>query len=114
MPHILYVDTLAPRIVSTSPTGKLVRPSANVVVAFDDYVYDSKQFVNIYDRGSNIPLVVYRYTYYDPDTNEAVGIEIAPESYPKRDTWYTVKVTTEVNDGANNLEALKIWNFNAK
>jgi len=32
----------------------------------------------------------------------------------RRDSWYTVKVTTGVNDGANNLEASKSWNLKTK
>ena len=31
-----------------------------------------------------------------------------------RGTWYTVKVTTGVNDGANNLEAPKTWSFKTR
>ncbi len=103
------VDTVAPTVVSATPTGRLVRPSADVLVTFDDAIYDSARFVNIYKSGSSTPLAVYRYTY-----NGDNEIEIDPKSYLKRDTRYTVKVTTGVNDGANNLEAPKTWNFKTK
>ena len=46
------------QIVSGAPTGKFVGPYANVVVNFDDYVYRSKQFVNIHRKGTTTPLAV--------------------------------------------------------
>jgi hypothetical protein len=103
------VDTVAPTVVSAKPTGRLVKPSADVLVTFDDEIYRSGKFVNIYRRGSTTPLAVYRYAY-----NGDKEIEISPKSYLKRDTWYTVKVTTGVNDGANNLEVPKTWNFKTR
>ncbi len=108
------VDTVAPKIVSAKPTGRLVKPSADVVVILDDRLYKSNSFVNIYKKGSNTPLAVYRYTYEDPDSWENVGIELSPKSYLKRDTRYTVKVTTGVNDGVNNLETPYTWSFKTK
>jgi hypothetical protein len=86
-----------------------VGPYANVVVNFDDYVYRSKQFVNIYGKGTTTPLAVYRYY-----GNGSKKIEIAPKSALARGTWYTVKVTTGVTDGANNLEAPYSWNFKTR
>ena len=103
------VDTAAPKIVSAVPTGRSVRPSADVVVTFDDEIYRSGKFVNIYKRGSTTPLAVYRYAY-----NGDNEIEISPKNYLRRDTRYTVKVTTGVNDGANNLEAPKTWSFKTR
>ncbi len=52
---------------------------------------------------------VYRSAY-----NGDKEIESSPKNYLKRDTWYTVKVTSGVNDGANNLAAPKTWNFKTK
>ena len=37
-----------------------------------------------------------------------------PKNSLKPATRYTVKVTTKVNDGANNLEAPKTWSFKTK
>jgi hypothetical protein len=105
-----YVDTVAPRVLTTKPSGTRVSRYANVVVAFDDKVYGSKQFVNVYRRGSNTPLAAYRYAHSYGDKE----IEIDPKNALKSDTRYTVKVTTGVNDGANNLEAPKTWNFKTK
>jgi hypothetical protein len=50
-------------------------------------------------------LGVYRYAYGDKE------IELDPKRSLKRGTRYTVKVTTGVNDGANNLEAPYSWSF---
>jgi hypothetical protein len=86
-----------------------VGPYANVVVNFDDYVYRSKQFVNIYGKGTTTPLAVYRYY-----GNGSRKVELDPKYALKRDTWYTVAVTTEVTDGANNLAAAKTWAFKTK
>jgi hypothetical protein len=36
---------------------------ADVAVTFDDRVYNSATFVNIYKKGSNAPLDVDRYAY---------------------------------------------------
>jgi hypothetical protein len=100
------VDTIAPKVVSGKPTGRRVNRWANVLVTFDDYVYDSKQFVNIYKGISNTPLAVYRYAYGDEE------IEISPQAISQ--ARYTVKVTTGVNDGANNLEAPYSWSFKTR
>jgi subtilisin-like proprotein convertase family protein len=108
------VDTVAPTVVSATPTGRRVSRSADVKVIFDDNIYDSKQFVNIYRKGSNTPLAVYRYYEYDPNTYEDVGVEIDPKKSLRAGTTYTVKVTTGVNDGANNLEAAKTWSFKTR
>ncbi len=102
------VDTVAPKFVSGKPTGQLVSPYASVVVNFDDNVHNSKQFVNIYKGSSNTPLAVYRYAY------GGKKIEIYPKNSLRRDTRYTVKVTTGVNDGANNLATAKTWSFKTK
>jgi hypothetical protein len=80
-----------------------------VKIHFDDYVRNSKQLANIYERGSSTPLAVYRY---DGDGQEM--IELDPKRNLKRDTRYTVKVTTGVNDGANNLEAPYSWSFKTR
>ena len=40
-----------------------------------------------------------------------VKTEIDVNNWLRRDTWYTVKVTTGVNDGVNNLEARETWSF---
>ncbi len=37
-----------------------------------------------------------------------------PKNNLKGDTRYRVKVTTEVNDGANNLQAAYSWSFKTK
>jgi Big-like domain-containing protein len=37
-----------------------------------------------------------------------------PKNNLKGDTRYRVKVTTEVNDGANNLEAPYSWSFKTR
>lgn len=103
------VDTVAPSIVSFAPTGKSVRPSANVVVTFDDELYGSGRSVNIYRSGSSTPLAVDRY-FYDGE-NE---VEIAPKKNLTRGTKYTVEVTTGVNDGANSLAAAKSWSFKTR
>ena len=102
------VDTVAPKFVSGTLTGSRVSPYADVVVTLDDNVHNSKQFVNIYKGSSNTPLAVYRYAY------GSKKIEISPKNSLRRDTRYTVKVTTGVNDGANNLEAPKTWSFKTK
>jgi Bacterial Ig-like domain len=102
------VDTVKPKFVSGKPTGTLVSPYADVVVTFDDNVYDSKGFVNIYKKGSSTPLAVYRYG--DGDKK----IEVSPKNSPQRGTWYPVKVTTRVNDGANNLATPKTWSFKTR
>jgi hypothetical protein len=101
------VDTVAPKFVSGKPTGRRVSPYADVVVTFDDNVYGSTGFVNIYKRGSSTPLAVYRRAYQN-------RVELWPNNNLKRGTWYTVKVTTGVNDGANNLEAPKTWSFKTR
>ena len=103
------VDTVAPKVSTIKPTGRLVGRYAEVVVNFDDNVYKSKQFVDIYRKGTTTPLAVYRYAY-EGDKK----IEIDPKNALRGDTWYTVKVTTGVNDGANNLEAPKTWSFKTK
>jgi hypothetical protein len=77
-------------------------------VTFDDAVYRSTKFVNIYKKGSREPLPVYRNTPYDDE------IDLRPKNGLKRDTWYTVKVGTGVTDGANNLEAPYSWNFKTR
>ena len=102
------VDTAAPTVVSGTPTGRRVSRYANVMVTFDDNTYGSKKFVNVYKRGSNTPLPV---SYRDEYSKKIV---ISTKSAFRSDTWYTVKVTTGVNDGANNLEAPKTWNFKTK
>lgn len=103
------VDTVAPKFVSGTTTGRRVSPGASVVVTFDDHVYDSKQFVNIYKGASSTPLAVYRY-YGDGEKK----VEIDPKNSLRRDTRYTVKVGTGVNDGANNLEAPYSWTFKTR
>jgi hypothetical protein len=105
----IEVDTVAPKVVSATPTGRRVSQYADVKVRFDEGVLESsKRFVNIYKRGSSTPLAVYRYAYGDEE------IEIAIKGILKRDTRYTVKVSTEVTDGANNLEAPYSWNFKTR
>ncbi len=99
---------MAPKFVSGKPTGETVSPYASVVVNFDDLVHKSAPYVNIYEKGSTTPLAVSRYAYGDEE------IELSPKSALARGTWYTVKVTTGVNDGANNLEAPKTWRFKTK
>jgi hypothetical protein len=101
------VDTVAPKFVSGEPTGRRMSPYADVVVTFDDDVYASAKFVNIYKRGLSTPLRVYRKAYDN-------RIELWLNNNLKRGTWYTVKVTTEVTDGANNLEAPITWSFKTK
>jgi hypothetical protein len=96
------VDTVAPKVASVKPTGREVGLYADVVVTFDDHVYNSKQFVNIYRRGSNTPLDVWRDAY-------GKKIWLYLKNPLRRDTWYTVKVTGRVNDGANNLENPHTW-----
>jgi hypothetical protein len=106
--HYVEVDTVAPKVTSVKPTGTLVSPYTRATVTFNDDVFRSGGFVNIYKRGTNTPLAVYRYAYEDEE------IEISPKNSLKRGTWYTVKVTTGVNDGANNLAAPKTWSFKTK
>jgi hypothetical protein len=84
---------------------------ADVVVTLNDNVYGSAKFVKIYQKGSRTPLAVYPEYSYDDGDNK---IELDPKSALKRDTRYTVKVTTGVNDGANNLAAAKTWSFKTK
>ncbi len=100
---------MAPKFVSGKPTGELVGPYSSVVVNFDDLVYKSAPFVNIYKKGTTTPLAVYRY-----GGNDSKQVEIAPKASLARGTWYTVKVTTGANDGANKLAAAKTWNFKTK
>lgn len=104
------IDTAAPTIVSTAPkpAGTRVSRGADVVVTFDDQVHGSKQFVNIYKGNSSTPLAVNRYG------DGGKSIEIDPKKSLRSGTRYTVKVTTGVNDGANNLEAPYSWNFKTK
>ena len=104
------VDTVAPELVSVEPTGRFVRRSAKVLVTSNGSVYESSGFENVYERGSSTPLAVNRN---HNDTMDA-SIEIVPKRYLKRDTWYTVKVTTRVNDGVNNLEVPKTWSLKTK
>ena len=103
----LEVDTVAPNIATTKPAGRRVSRYAEVMVTFDDNVYKSAKFVNIYKRGSSTPLAVSRSTY-------GKQITLDPNNSLRRDTWYTVKVTTGVNDGANNLETPRTWSFKTK
>jgi len=79
----------------------------DVTVTFDD-VHNSQQFVNTYKKGSSTPLAVRRYSYGDEE------IDLSSKNSLRRDTWYTVKVTTGVTDGANSLEAPYSWNFKTK
>jgi hypothetical protein len=102
------VDTVAPTVVSTKPTGRTVSPYADVIVTFDDNVYASAKFVNIYKKGSSTPLAAYRYG------DGTKKITISPKNSLRHATVYTVKITTGVNDGANNLEAPKTWSFKTK
>jgi hypothetical protein len=106
------VDTVAPKFVSGRPTGESVSRYADVVVKFDDAIYShhSAKFVNIYQKGSTTPLAVYRY-FYNGDYHT---IEIDPKNRLQRDTRYTVKVTTGVNDGANKLTTGKAWAFKTR
>ena len=101
------VDTVAPRFIVESPTGRRVARGANVVVTFDSPVYDSAKFVNIYRWGSSTPLAVSRQT-----TEGQVVLD--PKNNLKGDTRYRVKVTTGVNDGANNLETPYSWSFKTR
>ena len=107
--NYFQVDTVAPKVSAMKPTGSLVGRYANVVVNFDDTVYGSEQFVNIYRKGTTTPLAVYR-SY----GNDSKKVELSPKSALKPATWYTVKVTTGVTDGANNLEVPKTWSFKTK
>jgi hypothetical protein len=102
------IDTVAPTVTSTSPTGRRVSRTADVVVTFDDQVHSSKQFVNIYKGSSSTPLAVSRYG----DGSKKIGID--PKKSLRSGTQYTVKVTTGANDGANNLETPKTWSFKTK
>jgi NAD(P)-dependent dehydrogenase (short-subunit alcohol dehydrogenase family) len=43
-----------------------------------------------------------------------VKTEIDVNNWLRRDTWCTVKVTTGVNDGVNNLEARETWSFKTR
>jgi hypothetical protein len=102
------VDTVAPKFLAGKPSGTRVSRYANVTVTFDDDVYGSKKFVNVYKKGSNTPMAIsWREEY-------GKKIEISTKKAFKSDTWYTVKVTTGVNDGANNLEAPYSWNFKTR
>ena len=102
------VDNVAPKFVSGKPTGKTVRRYASVVATFDDNVYNSAKFVNIYKKGSSTPLAISdRYT-------SGKRIKLYLKNALKRGTWYTVKVTTGVNDGANKLAKAKTWHFKTK
>jgi hypothetical protein len=101
------VDTVAPQFVSGKPTGTLVGRSANVVATFDEDVYSSAKYVNIYRKGSATPLGVSRSTY-------GKQIKLDPNNSLRSDTWYTVEVTTGVNDGANNLQTPTTWTFKTK
>ncbi len=67
--------------------------------------------MDIHERDSSITLAVHRdyNEYMDAD------IEIVSKLLLKRDTWYTVKVTTtRANDGVNNLELPKTRSFKTK
>lgn len=102
------VDTAAPKVVSGKPTGKRVSRYADVTVIFDDNIYGSRKFVNVYKKGSKTPMAIsWREEY-------GKKIEISTKSAFKRGTSYTVKVTTGVNDGANNLEGPYSWSFKTK
>ena len=103
------VDTVAPKLVSTKPNGEKVSPRAHILVMFNDFIgWDSMQFVNLYRRGSSKPLPVYRNDY------DYSGVKMSPQKSLKRDTWYTVRVTTGVNDGANNLAKPRSWSFRTR
>jgi Big-like domain-containing protein len=104
--QIFEVDTVAPRFIVESPTGRRVVRGANEVVTFDE-VFDSAKFVNIYKWGSSTPLAVSRQT-----TDGQIVLD--PKNNLKGDTRYTVKVTTGVNDGANNLESPYRWSFKTR
>jgi hypothetical protein len=104
----LEVDTAAPKFVSGKPTGRRVSRYAWIKATFDDRVYGSAKYVNIYKRGSNRPLAL------DDRWVSGKSVELNPKGYLKRGTSYTVKVTTGVNDGANNLEAPYSWTFKTK
>lgn len=102
------VDTAAPKFVKGNPTGRRVSRYTNVVVRFNDDIYGSERFVNIYKKGSRTPLAVaYRRNY-------GRTVEIDPKGDLKKDTWYTVKVAPGVNDGANNLKVPKTWSFKTR
>jgi hypothetical protein len=59
---------------------------------------NSARCMNVYRKGRNTPLDVDRYAY-------GTKITLYVNRWVRRDTWYTVKVTTGVNVGTNNLEA---------
>jgi hypothetical protein len=80
---------------------------ADVAVTFDDGVYNSAKFVNNYKKCSNTPLDVDRYAY-------GKKITLYVNDRLRRDTCYTVRVSTGVNDGATNLEALTTWSFKTR
>ncbi len=80
---------------------------ADVEVTFDDGVYNSAKFVNNYKKGSNTPLDVDRYAY-------GKKITLYVNDRLRRDTCYTVRVSTGVNDGATNLEAPTTWSFKTR
>lgn len=106
--HAFEVDTVAPKFISGKPTGKGVRRGACVVASFDDvWGTGSAKFVNIYEKGSSKRLAVNRST-------RGNKIELSPKDYLERNTWYTVKITTKVNDGANTLEKPHSWSFKTK
>jgi subtilisin-like proprotein convertase family protein len=102
------VDTVAPRFVSGTPTGRRAPYVGEIAVTFDDTVYAPTKSVNLYRKGSNKPIAAD--TYGDGSKR----IRLSTDRVLRRDTWYTVKITTGVTDGANNLEAPKTWNFKTK
>ena len=63
--------------------------------------------MNIYRWGSSTPLAVSRQT-----TDGQIVLN--SKNNLKADTRYKVKVTTGVNDGANNLEAPYSWTFKTR
>jgi hypothetical protein len=63
--------------------------------------------MNNYKKGSNTPLDVDRYAYRKK-------ITLYVNDRLRRDTCYTVRVSTRVNDGATNLEAPTTWSFKTR
>jgi hypothetical protein len=81
---------------------------ANVVVAFDDYVYDSLTFVKAYRQGTDTTVQV------KPSYHNGLGVRsivIDPKKGLRLGVAYNVQIAEDVSDGANTMRAPVSWSF---
>lgn len=107
-------DTTAPTVMTTTPAGKKVAPTANVTAAFSEAVNEaSVEAVGVFKlvrKGTTAPLAAT--VGYDAATKK---LTLNPRANLKRGTTYTATISTGAEDEAGNaLAQPKSWMFTIK